>query len=442
MSSNSQLPFLSQLNDPGATGLQKFGESFFQIEGTRFGRTFTLIPGGATCQETPSQNNGIGLRNILRVIGTITIVPMIFALICKLSHRGTKKFTIITNPQGVAAAVNNVANPVVRSADVEAHVELSALESVCKKMKVGPQKKKAALFRQAMSRLKENGAEPSLEMIQMSDAKKKEFKTPRHFNEIPQLNEDSVPKTTPNFYHYVTSNDSEVVWVDFANRVLGGGCFGAGFVQEEIMVAEMPEFANLIAENLDDTGRCSILTREGKESPGKGNPTPVLIKGVHRVQAVDGRQFYGHKLNAFDEKKICRDTKELYPPQKVNILAIAAPRLADNDKETQTAKLVAKDIYNTLVAGFVHAKDHNESGNPLEIHSGRIGCGVFNNDPNLVYLLHIAAAQQVGDINLVMHGYNDQDAARLNNIWKKEICNRAFNTVEEMVEHIARICSI
>jgi hypothetical protein len=57
--------------------------------------------------------------------------------------------------------------------------------------------------------------------------------------------------TKPGFYDYepfCQGSDEIDVWVDFANRRLGGGCFCEGMVQEETMVGEMPDFAELIAE--------------------------------------------------------------------------------------------------------------------------------------------------------------------------------------------------
>lgn len=51
--------------------------------------------------------------------------------------------------------------------------------------------------------------------------------------------------------------------VDFANKHVGGGCFGHGDVQEEQMVAQSTDFAILLAMLRERLSNCEVATYEG-----------------------------------------------------------------------------------------------------------------------------------------------------------------------------------
>lgn len=253
----------------------------------------------------------------------------------------------------------------------------------------------------------------------------------------------------PEFYDFTPEKgvDGVViddVFVDFANEDLGGGILTHGFVQEEVLAAECFRFlAHLIAHpSTTKLHRPDILTREpvggGKPSnqPGGGAPNPYLMRGLQRQIATtpslygecgetalrfkkDPKSFVFASVQAtkqggftpeeIREGKALRNiatqggselvaidlVSKLSEPQDLNLIAIAAPKLDDENRETQFSKEVTKDLLRTIVAGMrlvkASAKDKN-----FRFNSGLLGCGVFHNNPNLVVFLHLLAAPIAG----------------------------------------------
>jgi hypothetical protein len=136
------------------------------------------------------------------------------------------------------------------------------------------------------------------------------------------------------------------------------------------------------------------------------------LTGVHRVQAVDNGLAY-NKIRDIPLEDLLASTKPVDPPQTVNILAMAAPKLGDRREEWDLNTF--RDIANTLMAGFTLVKEQNSG--PVVIHSGKIGCGAFRNDPGAVYLLHCLVAQHMG-VHVRLHGYSPEETARYRKDWE------------------------
>ncbi len=106
-----KLPFFSRLITDSENPLHSFGEQFFQIEGTNWGRTFRLQDGKARQEQAESQWGRV--RNFLRILGTITIIPVAIALAAKLHHRRTGDFWVIQEPQGQAQKAHQAASDIM-----------------------------------------------------------------------------------------------------------------------------------------------------------------------------------------------------------------------------------------------------------------------------------------------------------------------------------------
>ncbi len=295
---------------------------------------------------------------------------------------------------------------------------------------------KAKIYAQGMQLFADKGCHShSLKTFELDSKEKVNFNTdkrqPAYFKEIYKKdNQTQTFFSEASYYTYREDQDQEEykkqvayehIYVDFANAKLGGGCFVHGFVQEEIMVAEMPDFAAHLADRQDELHWCKILIREGgrkdRNRVGKGSPTPHFLKGVQRVQQVDNEKAYGDKLATLDQQSILTAVTPLDTVQTVNILAIAAPKLEAKDIIQQWNEGTLQDIFNTLAAGLTLVNKNREELRPVVIHSGRLGCGVFNNDPLAVYLLHRLASVHF-NTHLHLHGYSNQDNTKFNQIWE------------------------
>ncbi|MBS0636378.1 MAG: ankyrin repeat domain-containing protein [Verrucomicrobia bacterium] len=109
---DKQVPFFSEVQDASRNPFSKFGEKFFKIEGTRWGRTF-VVDAGNNVREIKETKQGAIARNVLRLLGTITLIPLVIAFFSKLAHRANKQYSVITTPEGTTKEADKVAKTVL-----------------------------------------------------------------------------------------------------------------------------------------------------------------------------------------------------------------------------------------------------------------------------------------------------------------------------------------
>lgn len=263
--------------------------------------------------------------------------------------------------------------------------------------------KKRTLFRFALENYHLNPTYTTHRLSNETDFTLSHQITPRYFGQtfVPS----SIHTTsTGDFYDYKPAPTGvSDFWVDFSNRYFGGGYFSHGFVQEEIMLAEMPELANVAASITLPSGRSGVLTRTLRDQSDRvkeGSPKPIAFKGIHRVQAIEG--VYGNEINTISPQALKHHVKRIQPAQTINILAIAAPKLRNTSEQAHLDTI--EDLFNTCMAGFTLAKNSTNPKKRTRIHTGPFGCGAFHNSSCVVYVVQKLAAMQLG-IDLVFHGY-------------------------------------
>jgi len=198
---------------------------------------------------------------------------------------------------------------------------------------------------------------------------------------------------------------------------LGGGVFGDGFVQEEIMCMETPELANAAANNL--------RTRSSGDKVFQGSPEPLLFKGAHRVMEIEG--VYGDDWLHTSVSQLDKDSPLLLKSdvEQIIILAMAAPRVESKGQETSLETI--KDLFNTFYAGFLLAADNpggalsahrsaeartarsgrrGGTSSTVRVNTGPIGAGDFGNSKLVVYVVQRLAAKEA-NVNLRFCAYDD-----------------------------------
>jgi len=226
--------------------------------------------------------------------------------------------------------------------------------------------------------------------------------------------------TTPQFYLYENNH----YFVDFANQRLGGGFRQNGAVQEELMFIALPQLAGYAVSR-------NALTRMGESGPGKGYPVPIIFEQVTLANDLNTKAIYGKEaFNNASESQLSNSIKAIQQPRTVNIIAMAAPQISNHQTDSRDPSSVSRtdnqinplseetifDLYMTVYAGFQMA--YNVSQGKCSIHSGKIGAGVFGNDPFAVFLIQVIAAKQVGLRCLYLHGYSDQDSTKLQQLYR------------------------
>jgi hypothetical protein len=204
------------------------------------------------------------------------------------------------------------------------------------------------------------------------------------------------------YYDYKTPGQD---WVDFANADLGGGVFGNGMLQEETMVATMPELA-------DAAAMTQFHTRDSNSSdPLASNPTPLRITHVHRTIQLD-KATYRDGWTKQSMTDLYSAITVLPQNQGANVLAIAVPKL----KQTlqQTALETVDDLFNTFAAAYSLVPPGST------INTGPIGTGDYKNNPLVIYVMQDLAAQQAG-VKLVYWAVSQDDQQKYNDLVSKII---------------------
>ncbi|MFO0888414.1 MAG: hypothetical protein U0790_04615 [Isosphaeraceae bacterium] len=222
----------------------------------------------------------------------------------------------------------------------------------------------------------------------------------RPFNDLP-IN----VKASGDLYTYAKadghpSNRNEY-WVDFANARLGGGVFGNGFAQEEVMFLETPELANASAFGVQT--RVPNGTQGDVQAPLNGSPQPYIFFDVHKTMTIDlldprlTDKSPGDLYSKVTKSDLDQLSRLDATPYKFHVLAMATPDLS-HTSFSPTDPRVLQDAFNTFVAGFTLAKGESQKhgfSTPL-IDTGKIGAGAFKNDVVAMFVMQELAARQVG----------------------------------------------
>ncbi len=331
--------------------------------------------------------------------------------------------------------------------------KLSQLNTVLQQGIVQANSGKDIIFRRGMDLYSKLGCQEQFQTARLSADSLKNFhlskeEKPAYFEQT--FRKRDVPVTlmsTGAYYDYSVTQKTGMVdyWVDFANASLGGACFTYGAAQEEGIVGEFPDFANHVASKMSQVakGWSDIYTRESHD-PYPKNPTPQNIQAHFdaRKQPLGGDP-NPYILDGLTRVQVVKDlhkglSESLKVPQKANFVAIAAPRLPARVKEVQLHEDTLSDIFNTMIAGFTLVA-HKTSGNCI-IHSGKIGCGAFNNDPTAVYLLHCLASEALG-VEIKMYDYKPEEAKRCQALWQKIQPSLEGKKIVECIEIISKTLS-
>ncbi|KAL9642061.1 hypothetical protein ABK040_004110 [Willaertia magna] len=197
------------------------------------------------------------------------------------------------------------------------------------------------------------------------------------------------------------------LFVDFANRKVGGHVLEGAVAQEEIMFAEMPELfiSILICEHLND------------------NET-LLIKGIDRFSNCKG---YLHSMT-FEDYKETQPIKDGIRKNEV----IAMDALAGIGQAQFEKQYLLREVKKAY-CGFMKVDDNDEH---LPIASGFWGCGVFGGDKQLKIILQWIAASLADRPKLMIHLFSPDDL-RIAKEFKENILPKV-----QGLKHVEKICDL
>mmetsp|Transcript_21769 Transcript_21769/g.40027 ORF Transcript_21769/g.40027 Transcript_21769/m.40027 type:complete len:371 (-) Transcript_21769:154-1266(-) len=162
-------------------------------------------------------------------------------------------------------------------------------------------------------------------------------------------------------YDYGTVPEASLL-VDFANKDVGGGCFGSGFVQEEQMVTQCTDFATYLYQR----------QKHGQTVELKDNEVLTL-------ENVFMDAWWSREEAAKKEKLPLAAIQDM-PAGPMAIVAVNAPRVRGGYSETSLQMLIGKIVLLFAVATQLEC--------PMVL-GGLLGCGAFRNNRPLVLALHL-----------------------------------------------------
>lgn len=219
----------------------------------------------------------------------------------------------------------------------------------------------------------------------------------------------------PTIYDYRPVDDStyNVEWhVNFADPRLFFGYGTSLFAQDEMQVAEHPVLGALV-EALRALGRPGVTEEDGE-------PTPVLVTGAVRrcwvktdPNEAEGRPrgLYGNEFSAASIDAVRRATVRLEPPERTNIIAMAAPSYGVGRYSRETIEHILTTAYTGFRAAVAESMWLIGPVATTTIHTGYWGCGAFGGDRVLMSLLQILAAQLAAVDRLVFHTVDERGGA-------------------------------
>ncbi|CAL8135921.1 unnamed protein product [Orchesella dallaii] len=172
--------------------------------------------------------------------------------------------------------------------------------------------------------------------------------------------------------------------VDFANKIVGGEVFNEGALMEEIRFAIYPELiiSRLFTENLKDN---EVLAITGAEqfSNYEGYAENFRYTGPSKPLQYEGDHF--GRISSF-------------------VVAMDALHFSQIEIESQFEQInIDRELHKAYVAFLVPPGEPNTL-----IATGNWGCGVFNGDVQLKFLIQWVAASEAGRNGMQFHTIGDE----------------------------------
>ncbi|XP_004074659.2 poly(ADP-ribose) glycohydrolase isoform X2 [Oryzias latipes] len=178
----------------------------------------------------------------------------------------------------------------------------------------------------------------------------------------------------------IEDQGADLLQVDFAAKVVGGGVLDSGLVQEEILFLLHPELivSRLFTQELADN-EC------------------LIVKGMQRFSLYEGYSDAFQWAGPYDSRVERDEWRRL----KRRIVAIDALHFRD-PKQQFHMNAIEREL-NKAYCGFKCSGKHQEP----DIATGKWGCGAFNGDPQLKAVIQLMAAAKAGR-GLAFFTFKDQ----------------------------------
>lgn len=205
---------------------------------------------------------------------------------------------------------------------------------------------------------------------------------------------------------------TNVTFIDFANKKLGGDWRGHGNVQEEQMAQQSPDFAAILAKFnplFNNSAKLQVRTGGDSFKAGENRADPILMTNLRFVLSQDEKRAKGNGLEKSNFKVIGGEFELKADAPPVNVLAIAAPRTGGPGKRYDS--VVIKDMFDQAFSGFKAVKTNDLASNKQSmVVGGAWGAGVFGHSLDASIAIQAAAARLAGITQFRFAGVKDSVA--------------------------------
>lgn len=213
--------------------------------------------------------------------------------------------------------------------------------------------------------------------------------------------------------------EEEEFHLNFADARLFGAYSGSLLAQDEQMVLEHPDLGALREALTRQQQLAQHAWTVGGGGGGGGQPTPVVVRNVRRVCALDsfGHGIYGNRFASASEAQV-RAALTVLPAGGTtsHIVAAEAPCKYGHGAYNNS-QLVA--TLTTAFTAFKAAVLCSSSSRAVTMHTGAWGCGAYGGNTTVMAACQMRAAQAAGLARIVFHATTPaqraaaEDAARL-----------------------------
>jgi hypothetical protein len=204
-------------------------------------------------------------------------------------------------------------------------------------------------------------------------------KTELNIGDRPLFKATPMPTMIQHREYYDYTQDG--MYVVFANKHLGGGFRGSGWVQEEIITVEFYEMAMGI----------DMLERSGQRQLSQTQA--ALWFSLLRNSVANQNKYGGSNIRRDVDAHTFRADQYLSPPTDykfVDLISIDAPQRENRDALYTFDEI--RFLFLKALAGFETAAAYGCK----KIHSGGWGAGVFNNQVSVILSIQVLAAWLAG----------------------------------------------
>ena len=220
-----------------------------------------------------------------------------------------------------------------------------------------------------------------------------------------------LSKATVKSLGFVEDEDDALI-TDFANKYMGGGVMNRGYVQEEILFLDYPEL-------IMSTFMCAKMQ----------DFEAICITGVRKIGPYD-------------------DFNDLDKLSRIERTFIAIDALHHGSFQSQISQFESgpslRELKKAIIGFRGDSKEEEVKSSHKKVSTGRWGCGAFNGNAELKFLLQWIAAS-INNREMVFYSFDHKDWSKLEQIaliYTDQSVSDIYNDLIQFRKHLHKLKNV